>query len=41
MINIDIYINTHSPMFIEAMRLYSNYYDILYKGKIELPHINI
>lgn len=28
-LNIAIYINTHSPMFIEAMSLYSEYYDLL------------
>ena len=28
-LNITIYINTHSPMFIEAMSLYSEYYDLL------------
>ena len=28
-LNITIYINTHSPMFMEAMSLYSEYYDLL------------
>lgn len=28
-LNITIYINTHSPMFIEAMSLYSEYYDLI------------
>lgn len=28
-LNITIYINTHSPMFMEAMSVYSEYYDLL------------
>ena len=28
-LDIKVYINTHSPMFIEAMSLYSEYYDLL------------
>ena len=28
-LNIYIYVNSHSPMFIEAMSLYSQYYDLL------------
>ncbi|WP_296849368.1 AAA family ATPase [uncultured Methanobrevibacter sp.] len=28
-LNIHIYLNSHSPMFIEAISLYSQYYDLL------------
>ena len=35
-LNIYIYINTHSPMFIEAMSLYSQYYDLLEDTNIYL-----
>ena len=35
-LNIYIYINTHSPMFVEAMSLYSQYYDLLEDTNIYL-----
>lgn len=35
-LDITIYINTHSPMFIEAMTLYSEYYDLLDETNVYL-----
>ena len=37
-LNIHIYLNSHSPMFIEAISLYSQYYDLLNETNFYLTH---
>ena len=39
-LDINIYINTHSPMFIEAMCLYSEYYGLLEETNIYLSKLD-
>lgn len=39
-LNIYIYLNSHSPMFIEAMSLYSQYYDLLDETSFYLTQKN-
>ncbi|WP_458453373.1 AAA family ATPase [Methanobrevibacter sp.] len=35
-LNINLYLNSHSPMFIEAMSLYSQYYDLIDETNVYL-----